>query len=725
MKSIVSFVVFLFISFQIHSQNQNLLFSVQITAEIQGDNLLLSWEPFDNVNNYMLYQRPFGEKGWGSAMAVLDGDVQEYLVENIGLNQLLEFRIIRNAAAAFGTGYVTAGLEVEHPHLEKGIILVVESSMAAMLPDEIDRLKTDLMLEGWKVFPIEFPRDSSPAQLKLMMQDIYFDNFGLIKSAFLVGNIPVAYSGIIGPDGHTDHVGAWPCDGFYGEMDGLWSDQFANDSNANQSRHHNVPSDGKYDQSRFPSEVDIAVGRADFSRLEHFDDPEEILLKKYLDKNHAFRMGQIEPPRRGLIEENFNFGEAFAQSAVRAFSGFFGRDSVHLRDFDNLKTETYLWSYGAGGGNYQGASGISNTNNFSNDSIRSSFSMLFGSYFGDWDSTNNFLRAALATGNILSNAWAGRPVWLFHPMAMGFDLGRSTLLSQNNGGDYVTGFGAQQIHIALMGDPTLRMFYPEPPGELTVSEMEGHAHLEWLPSNEDSLMGYHIYRSVDGETMSRLTSRPITDLNYTDSCLMTGPQYQYHVKTVQLETTASGSYYNESAASANSINISNVNLPTAAFEQIGDWSLYFSCNNLSENADSYYWDFGDGNTSTEESPRHEYAEAGMYMITLIASNNCFSDTIQQIIDFQITSADEIELDNLIRVYPNPASEYLTITIGEFEIFEHLKITNSLGQIVRRQNIEDAKTIIKVDNLEEGHYIIYIKGKEKSSIQKLIISKSEN
>ncbi|MBE9469518.1 MAG: PKD domain-containing protein [Bacteroidetes bacterium] len=37
-----------------------------------------------------------------------------------------------------------------------------------------------------------------------------------------------------------------------------------------------------------------------------------------------------------------------------------------------------------------------------------------------------------------------------------------------------------------------------------------------------------------------------------------------------------------------------------------------------------FWDFGDGNTSTQFSPRHSYADIGSYEVTLIISNNCGS-----------------------------------------------------------------------------------------------------
>ncbi len=43
--------------------------------------------------------------------------------------------------------------------------------------------------------------------------------------------------------------------------------------------------------------------------------------------------------------------------------------------------------------------------------------------------------------------------------------------------------------------------------------------------------------------------------------------------------------------------------------------------NKSEGADNYYWDFGNGSSSTEESPIVTYTNDGSYLITLVAANN--------------------------------------------------------------------------------------------------------
>lgn len=47
--------------------------------------------------------------------------------------------------------------------------------------------------------------------------------------------------------------------------------------------------------------------------------------------------------------------------------------------------------------------------------------------------------------------------------------------------------------------------------------------------------------------------------------------------------------------------------------------------NNSENANEYFWDFGDGNTSTDFEPSHIYTQPGTYTITLVASdtNGCY------------------------------------------------------------------------------------------------------
>lgn len=52
-----------------------------------------------------------------------------------------------------------------------------------------------------------------------------------------------------------------------------------------------------------------------------------------------------------------------------------------------------------------------------------------------------------------------------------------------------------------------------------------------------------------------------------------------------------------------------------------------SFNNLTTNATSYAWDFGDGGSSNEANPAHTYTTDGVYDVTLTATNACGSTTI--------------------------------------------------------------------------------------------------
>jgi hypothetical protein len=59
--------------------------------------------------------------------------------------------------------------------------------------------------------------------------------------------------------------------------------------------------------------------------------------------------------------------------------------------------------------------------------------------------------------------------------------------------------------------------------------------------------------------------------------------------------------------------------------------------NHSINSDTYYWDFGDGNNSTEESPTHIYSKPGDYTINLEASGENGDATINKLININGTT----------------------------------------------------------------------------------------
>lgn len=78
-------------------------------------------------------------------------------------------------------------------------------------------------------------------------------------------------------------------------------------------------------------------------------------------------------------------------------------------------------------------------------------------------------------------------------------------------------------------------------------------------------------------------------------------------------------------------------LPEANFSFVNNM-LVVNFTNLSQNASTTIWNFGDGNSSTNLNPNHTYAQSGTYNVQLIISNSCGVDTFNQSIFVELVEA---------------------------------------------------------------------------------------
>ncbi|HVS53710.1 MAG TPA: glycoside hydrolase family 9 protein [Opitutaceae bacterium] len=557
-------------------------YSVQVSSSVQASpaRITLSW-PQDTIAipaSYTIYRKAPGDTSWGSGV-VLSGSATSYVDTSVAVGTAYEYRIVKAGSSFTGYGYIETGIATPLVENRGKLVLLVDNSVAASLASELARLQQDLVGDGWTVLRHDVGRTDSVPSVKALIKADYDADPANVKSVFLFGHIPVPYSGQLNPDGHPDHVGAWPADVYYGDVDGNWTDnsvnyvQTINTDPVDAARISNVPGDGKFDQTDIPSNVELQVGRVDLSNMAGrlswggpATFPGELeLLRKYLNKDHNFRHRVTNAPRRAILGDYFGVrgGEAFAASGFRDFAPLVGASNIR-----NLNTEfndqqgvwipqvaasDYLLAYGCGAGSYTAISGIGSigayhmgdTVEMVNSNVRGVFNLLFGSWLGDWDHEDNMLRSPLATDYGLVSVWSGRPHWFIHPMGQGATIGAVTQMTQNNVNTYETAINsaAHRIHIALMGDPALRLHPVVPVSALNGTTNGGSVSLTWTASSDSAIVGYHVYRAGSAAgPFTRLTSAPIAGTNFTDASAPAASTYM--VRAVKLEDTTSGSYYN-------------------------------------------------------------------------------------------------------------------------------------------------------------------------------------
>lgn len=536
------------------------------TPQPNGD-VELRFETDQYGTVYTVYRMEKGESDWGTAIQTFSG------VDSSGWIQFLdtatekgiayEYRIFKSGVGNFvGVGYLMTGVEIPAVHDRGVLLMLVDEDLLTGAAAEIDAHIMDIAADGWNVEYVTVSNSNNTVQGIRKIIDDQLEVYEHLEGIYLLGNIAVPYSGqycndryyAVPPDGHGpgsgDHCGAWAADVYYAVHDGYWSDRDSITQYAKRPENQNIPGDGKFDEIEVVGTVESQLGRVDLSDLSNFPESETDLIKRYIQKNHDYRYGIEEVHNLALVDENFSASAgAFASTAWRNFPSLIGAGKTKSKDFlTTLKDSIYILAYGAGAGSYRSCANVAKSTDMV-DNNAAIFNFLFGSYFGDWDNSNNFLRTALATKRGgLTNAWSGRPWWHLHPMGMGESIGYCTRISQSSSRIekvYEPAVFGKNIHIALMGDPTLRMYLFDGASNLTVTanSARDEVELNWSASPED-VDGYFVYYSWSPSgPFVRVNHTPLEATTFTHSAPFDGDAY-YMVRAQRLETTPSGSFYN-------------------------------------------------------------------------------------------------------------------------------------------------------------------------------------
>jgi PKD repeat protein len=128
--------------------------------------------------------------------------------------------------------------------------------------------------------------------------------------------------------------------------------------------------------------------------------------------------------------------------------------------------------------------------------------------------------------------------------------------------------------------------------------------------------------------------------------------------------------------------------------------------NSSQNADTYTWYFGDGESSTDVNPWHPYSAAGTYTVMLVASRaGCLNDTTYFTINVGNAGVFSNQLEQ-VTVFPNPFNDQFLLTgKGISEVF----IYDVQGKLIQQEKIAGKDTIpVDLSNAANGTYLLKVR-----------------
>lgn len=525
-------------------------------------------------------RRVVGTKTWG---AVQVGVGTNYFDSTVVPGEHYEYNLNSRISTSYGfteaTGeFVTASVSGAPIEQRGKLILLVDKTLTNAIENDLSTYVTNLIGDGWEVLRANVPRHIDDNSSSNSFLPNYFNitneivpfirtNYALystnIKHILIIGHVTIPYSGTFADDGHYPpggaygaHNGAWPCDAYYGDIDGIWTDSDKALGSA-YVFNWNYPNDGRFDQDYVPenasgvADVEIPVARIDLARLVSFSESEEILLKKYLQKNITYRNGLRSFAAEAIAADYFPFPPLIPeQTATELISKLAILKSPRSGD-PFIDTNSFVIGVDGGPGYFDrindSFANQHTTANFAQGAVSTNcaFYFLRGSYFPDWNCFDNVLRATLCTtnGGLAAGALFAAKNWRSDALGNGFCLGDNVRDVLND--RVAAGLAGQTMRsLEIMGDSTLRYPVLLPPASLTSSVADGSLQLQWVATTGPETR-YYVYRSPSGINgpFTKLTSAPLTATTFVDSAPPAGGAL-YMVRSLQLVTTGSGSFTN-------------------------------------------------------------------------------------------------------------------------------------------------------------------------------------
>jgi PKD repeat protein len=201
-----------------------------------------------------------------------------------------------------------------------------------------------------------------------------------------------------------------------------------------------------------------------------------------------------------------------------------------------------------------------------------------------------------------------------------WDFGDGTSSTAQNTSHFYSSDGIYEIKLtttngcgSVVSTKTITIITP-PTAEFTSAQTLGCSPFSVQFNNASSSNATSWYWEFDGGSPATSTAQnPTVIYNNTGN---------FGVKL-----TVSNAAGTDEVLKNNLITVTTV--PQTSFNVQSNNNGLVAFNNTSQNASTYFWDFGDGSTANTVDATHTYSSDGIFLVTLTATNNCGQSTINQ------------------------------------------------------------------------------------------------
>src|SRR6185295_8854034 len=198
----LTFLVLGFVFFQAAHAADVRDYAIEITAQTQKNppQIQIQWHAADDGLGYTVARKSKESSNW-SPLATLPATTTSYTDTNVRVGEGYEYRVLKNPVPDYGgSGFIYAGIELPLVESRGKIVLIVDSTYAGDLQNELERFRQDLVGDGWTVLRHDVGRNQKPPEVKALIKADYQADSQNVKSVLLFGHVPVPYSGSLNPD---------------------------------------------------------------------------------------------------------------------------------------------------------------------------------------------------------------------------------------------------------------------------------------------------------------------------------------------------------------------------------------------------------------------------------------------------------------------------------------------------------------------------------------------